>query len=79
MGDRSIVFESSDDTQHGFALKLTDIVGTELSDVLKIKFKRDVYRFKARFAKDKRDNQSMLATIDQTLTRARAAVGPANH
>ena len=79
IGDGLILFKPSEDSQHGFALKLTDIIGTELSDVLKIKFKHAVYRFKARFARDQQDNQSMLATIDQRLTRARAAVGPAKH
>jgi len=70
----SIVFASGDDTRHAFAFKLTDIIGTERGDTLKIKFKHNTYRFKARYARDKRDNQSTLAAIDQQLSKARAEV-----
>jgi len=70
----SIVFASAEDTRHAFAFKLTDIIGTERGDILKIKFKHKTYRFKARYAKDKRDNQSTLAAIDQKLSKARAEV-----
>ena len=70
----SIVFAPGEDTRHAFAFKLTDIIGTERGDTLKIKFKHNTYRFKARYARDKRDNQSTLAAIDQKLSKARAEV-----
>jgi EAL domain-containing protein (putative c-di-GMP-specific phosphodiesterase class I) len=70
----SIVFAPGDDTRHAFAFKLTDIIGTERGDTLKIKFKQNTYRFKARYARDKRDNQSTLAAIDQQLSKARVEV-----
>lgn len=75
----AIVFEPAEETRHGFVFKLTDIIGTERGDTLKIKFKHDIYRFKARFAKDKGDNRSKLAAIDQRLTRVRAEVQLAKH
>jgi hypothetical protein len=69
----SIAFEPSEDSRHRFAFKLTDIVGTELGDTLKVKFKHDTYRFKATsFARNKGDNRSKLAAIDQRLTKVRA-------
>jgi len=76
----SIVFEPSEDSRHGFVFKLTDIVGTELGDTLKIKFKHDTYRFKAAsFARNKGDNGSKLAAIDQRLTRVRAELAREKH
>ena len=69
----SIAFEPSEDSRHRFAFKLTDIVGTELGDTWKVKFKHDTYRFKATsFARNKGDNRSKLAAIDQRLTKVRA-------
>jgi hypothetical protein len=73
----SIIFDPSENSRHGFVFKLTDIIGTERGDALKIKFAHNIYRFKARFARDKRENQSTLALIDQRLMRARAEVGRA--
>ena len=70
----SIVFAAAESTRHAFAFKLTDIVGTERGDTLKIKFRHNTYRFKTRYAKDKRENQSTLAAIDQKLSKARAEV-----
>lgn len=68
----SIVFAPGEDTRHAFTFKLTHIIGTERGDTLKIKFKHNTFRFKARYARDKRDNQSTLAAIDQQLSKARA-------
>jgi len=69
----SISYVPSGDNRHAFAFKLTDIVGTERGDTLKIKFKQDSYRFKTRF--DKAKNRSTVATIDQQLARARVDNG----
>ena len=70
----SIAFAPAQATRHAFAWKLTDIIGTERADTLKIKFKHDTYRFKATLARDKADNQAKLAAIDQALTRGRLEV-----
>lgn len=75
ISSESIVFAPAENSKHGFAFKPAAIVGTELGDMLKIRFKDRTYRFKARFARDKQDNRSKLALIDQRLTRARAEVG----
>jgi len=74
----SIVYEPSEDKRHGFLFKLTDIVGTELGDTLKIKCKNETYRFKAG-STDKGDNRSKLTAIDQRLTKVRAEVAVAKH
>ena len=70
-----IVFEPTQVKGHAFALKLTDIVGTERGETLKIKFAHETYRFKAKFAKDKIDNLSRLASLDQRLTKFRSEAG----
>lgn len=68
----TIVFEPSQDKRHAFAVKLADIVGTERGQILKIKFARETYRFRAKFAKDKSDNLLQLANVDRKLTKLRA-------
>jgi len=76
---RELIVFAPENTGHGFIFKPTDIIGTELGDTLKVRFKDDMYRFKARFARDKEDNRSKLAAIDQRLTRVRAEVGLQKH
>lgn len=80
VGAESIVFEPSENSRHGFVFKLTDIVGTELGDNLKVKFRHDTYRFKAASsARNKGDNRSKLAAIDQRLTKVRAELALEKH
>ena len=68
----SIVFEPSHDKKHAFARKLSDIVGTERGETLKIRFLDQTYRFKTGSAKDGKDNLSYLRKIDQRLAQLRA-------
>ena len=75
----TIVFEPSQDKRHAFDLKLTDIVGTEHGETLKIKFARETYRFKAKSAKNKNDNLLQLASVDRKLIKLRAQVESRNH
>jgi hypothetical protein len=70
IGSESILFVPSASNKHGFKFKLTEIVGTEKGDKLKIKFKQATYRFKAKTAKSAADN--LLAAIDSGLNRARS-------
>ena len=75
----TIAFEPSQDKRHAFAVKLADIVGTEHGETLKIKFARETYRFKAKFAKDKNENLLQLASVDRKLTKLRAQGEFSNH
>lgn len=75
---QSIAYEPSEDKRHGFLFKLTDIVGTELGDTLKIKCKNETYRFKAG-STEKGGNRAKLAAIDQRLTKVRAEVAVERH
>jgi len=70
----SIDFLPEPGSKDAFSARLEDIMGTELGDRLKIKFRSKTYRFKSGLAGDKAENRAKLTAIYQQLIKLRAGL-----
>jgi hypothetical protein len=71
--EESVAFIPPPDSKNAFGARLEDIMGTELGDRLKIKFRSKTYRFKACLARAKEENRAKQA-IYQHLIKLRAGL-----
>ena len=74
MTGESIDFLPEPGSKDAFSARLEDIMGTELGDRLKIKFRSKTYRFKSGLAGDKAENRAKLTAIYQQLIKLRAGL-----
>jgi hypothetical protein len=73
---KSVTFEPSTSSGHGFVGKPAHISFTNLGNLLEIKFNNKSYRFKTALAIDKAENRSKLEAISQHLTKIKAGNDP---
>jgi EAL domain-containing protein (putative c-di-GMP-specific phosphodiesterase class I) len=66
---KSIVFESLGNSKDGFKSSLSEIIGIEVRDALKIRFKNRIYRFKADTGRGKEADRAEVEAIYGELTR----------
>ena len=66
---KSIAFISPSNSKDEFKTSLSEIIGIEVRDALKIKFKNRTYYFKANTSRGKEANRAEVDTIYRELTR----------
>jgi diguanylate cyclase (GGDEF)-like protein/PAS domain S-box-containing protein len=66
---KSIVFESLGNSRDGFKSSLSEIIGIEVRDALKIRFKNRIYHFKADTGRGKEADRAEVEAIYGELTR----------
>jgi hypothetical protein len=66
---KSIAFVPSGNSKDEFQSSLSEIIGIEAQDALKIKFRNRTYHFKANTGKGKEDNRAEVDAIYRELTR----------